>query len=41
MDSVRRTRSALLALPRIMPPAASLADVVEAFLDWELSTSRT
>jgi AraC-like DNA-binding protein len=35
VDSLRRTGEELLGLPRIMPPAAAFADVVEAFMDWE------
>jgi AraC-like DNA-binding protein len=37
VESLRRPRAEPMALPRIMPAAAALADVVEAFMDWEVS----
>lgn len=36
MDSLLRIRGDSIALPRIIPPAPALGDVVEAFMDWEV-----
>jgi AraC-like DNA-binding protein len=37
VESLRRPRAEPLALPRIMPATVALAEVVEAFMDWEVS----
>ena len=40
MDRVAADVRRLICIPRIMPPTAALADVVEAFLDWEVPDRR-
>jgi AraC-like DNA-binding protein len=36
VDALRRTRSEMTGLPRIMPPAPALAGIVEALMDFEV-----